>query len=117
MSGIKTKIPDDILNTNMENQIPKVHNIPQSPLLTKAKLFAQMLREDNDRLMNHLKNGGNPDDYSIETLNPDDESHIEMTLVAGMFEGHLDTPELFEEINLPPDAFNKATEDDKQTNE
>lgn len=81
----------------------------KSPLLEKAKIFEQLIRNDNDRILQHLKDGGNRDEIScdINEFSPDDEQLIEMTIVKGLLKVNVDEVEVFEDIDIPESEFKK----------
>jgi hypothetical protein len=52
-----------------------IEPVALSPLL-KAKLFSQMIREDNARIQKFLNDGGNPNAARIEALDEADPARI-----------------------------------------
>ena len=85
------------------------YQVPKSPLLERAKCFIDILKKDNDRIQEFLNNGGNPEEISVEKINDNEENIIEMTLLKGIFENHFDTPQIFDEIEISPEEFQKES--------
>jgi hypothetical protein len=89
---------------------PQFHEIERSPLLLKAKYFAQILKEDNQKLTSFLDQGGDPSLISIETLDENEPVHIEMNVVKGPFEvGVVEHPVMDpDQTEFPSDGWRKA---------
>ena len=88
---------------------PDIHKIPQSPLLGKAKAFKELLKADNERLQKYIENGGDRKAISIDELDPNEDSYIEMTIAKGIFEMQGQMPEEIPDIDIPESEFRHAS--------
>jgi hypothetical protein len=84
-----------------------IFHVERSPLLMKAQCFAQMLKEDNQRIQKYLDSGGDPRAVVIDEPDPDDAEHIEMLIAPIGPEVHECMPP--DETEFPPDGWRKAT--------
>ena len=89
----------------------------KSPLLEKAKIFEQLIKNDNERILQHLRDGGDRNEIScdIDEISPDDEQLIEMTIVRGLLKVNIDDVEVFDDINIPESEFKKIYDDGTTT--
>lgn len=82
----------------------------RSPLLEKAKCFAEMLRKDNEAIEDYLAKGGNPKKISIE-IDDEEESCgdvIEMQIIPGVCESNLPETVAPDSTEMPEGTWNKA---------
>ena len=93
----------------MEEEKPDIFYVPPSPLLKKAALFKEMLKKDNERLQDFIKNGGDPSQISIDNLDPNESSYIEMTIYPGIYELQGQEPEEAPNIDIPQEEFHHAS--------
>ena len=91
------------------NEKPDIFFVPRSPLLAKAEAFRDLLKQDNERLQQFLQNGGQKSQISMEEIDPNEESYIEMTIVPGIFELQGDMPQEAPNIDIPETEFHHAS--------
>jgi hypothetical protein len=92
---------------------PTLFEVERSPLLLKAKCFAQMLKEDNDRIQTFIEEGGDLNEISVDTLDDNEPEHIEIHLMK--IKTSAEPPEHHEfappdDTELPADGWRPATE-------
>ena len=93
----------------MEEEKPDIFYVPPSPLLKKAALFKEMLKKDNEKLLEFIKNGGDPSQISMETLDPNESTYVEMTVYPGIYELKGQETEQVPDVEVPDTEFHHAS--------
>lgn len=91
-----------------EEERTRVYMVEQSPLLQKAKIFSEMLKEGNEHLKRVMDAGTVEDRKKFDIQEVDeDEPYIQMSIIPGIFEFKLHEHDGFappDDTPLPPEG-------------
>lgn len=81
----------------------------QSPLLEKARCFAEMLKKDNELIEDYLSKGGDPKKISIEVDEEEScDEVIEMEIIPGVCKSNLPETVEHDDTEMPEGTWNQA---------